>query len=93
MLDTIRETVIEIAPGTEEVIEHGMLGYPGLANLAAQKNYVALYVRPAVLAEHRSNFPGISCGKSCLRFRRPEQIDRGAVRALLKDVLKSRENS
>ncbi len=50
MLETIRRAILSVAPDTEEIIEHGMLGYPGLANLAAQKHYVALYVTPAVLA-------------------------------------------
>jgi len=89
MLETVRETVLEVAPETEEIIEYGMLGYPGLANLAAQKHYVALYVMPAVLAEHRDRFPGADCGKSCLRFRRQDQIDPGRLRDLLRDVLRA----
>ena len=75
MLETIRNAILSVAPDTAEIIEHGMLGYPGLANLAAQKHYVALYVMPAVLAEHQESFSGADCGKSCLRFRRPDQIN------------------
>ena len=37
MLEIIRGVIFEVAPQTEEIIEYGMLGYPGLANLAAQK--------------------------------------------------------
>jgi hypothetical protein len=90
MLETIRDVIFEIAPESDEIIEYGMLGYPGLANLAAQKHYVALYVKPAVLAEHREHFSGADCGKSCLRFRRPDQIDRERLRVLLGDVLRAR---
>ena len=90
MLETIRNAILSVAPDTDEIIEHGMLGYPGLANLAAQKHYVALYVMPAVLAEHRDRFPGADCGKSCMRFRRPDQIDSKRLRDLLRDVLKAR---
>ena len=82
MLETIRRAILSVAPDTEEIIEHGMLGYPGLANLAAQKHYVALYVTPAVLAKHRNNFFGANCGKSCIRFRRPDQIDSDRLRDL-----------
>jgi len=67
-----------------------MLGYPGLGNLAAQKNYVALYVNSSKLAEHVVNFPGASCGKCCLRFRKPEHIDPDALRSLLADILGDR---
>lgn len=90
MLETIRNAILSVAPDTEEIIEHGMLGYPGLANLAAQKYFVALYVIPAVLAEHRDGFPGADCGKSCLRFRRPDQIDSDRLRELFRDVLSAR---
>ena len=90
MLEAIRDVIFEVVPDSDEIIEYGMLGYPGLANLAAQKHYVALYVKPAVLAEHLENFPGADCGKSCLRFRRLDQIDATRLRGLLADVLRAR---
>jgi len=93
MLETIRNAILSVAPDNEEIIEHGMLGYPGLANLAAQKHYVALYVMPAVLAKHRESFSGVDCGKSCLRFRRPDQINPERLRVLLRDVLEARRNA
>lgn len=89
VLELIRDAVLDVAPDSDEIIEYGMLGYPGLANLAAQQHYVALYVKPAVLAEHRHRFPGIDCGKSCLRFRRAEQIDPESLRGLLRAALRA----
>ena len=93
MLETIRNAILSVAPDTQEIIEHGMLGYPGIANLAAQKHYVALYVMPMVLAKHRENFSGVDCGKSCLRFRRPDQINPRRLRVLLRDVIEARRNA
>lgn len=90
ILEAVRGAIFDVAPQSDEIIEYGMLGYPGLANLAAQKHHVALYVKPAVLAEHRHRFPGIDCGKSCLRFRRAEQIDPESLRGLLRAVLRAR---
>lgn len=49
LLDAIREVILKVAPDVEEGIAHGMLDYPGLANLAAQKRHVSLYVPPAAL--------------------------------------------
>lgn len=86
LLELVRGLVLEAAPGIEETIGHGMLDYPGLANLAAQEHTVSLYVAPEVLAKHAEAFAGIDRGKSCLRFRRCEQVDREAVLALLADV-------
>ena len=92
MVERIRESIRRVAPGVEETIGHGMLDYPGLANLASQKRYVALYVAPAVLERHRSAFPGVNAGKSCLRFTKLEQIDTPRLEALLRDVLAYRRD-
>jgi uncharacterized protein YdhG (YjbR/CyaY superfamily) len=89
VMEAIRDTIFEVAPDVRETIEYGMLSYPGLACLAAQKHYVSLYVRPAVLVRHRDAFPGVSCGKSCLRFRRLDSVDADALRALFSDILKA----
>ena len=92
ILDAIRATIRDVAPDIGETVEYGMLGYPGLANLGAQKHHVALYVMPEVLERHRANFPGVDCGKSCLRFRRLEQVRPGPLAALLRDVLETRRS-
>lgn len=86
LLEAVRQVVFEVVPDAREGIEYGMLDYPGLANLAAQKDYVALYVAPAVLARRKDDFPGVSAGKSCLRFRRLDQLDREALGRLLREV-------
>lgn len=90
LLEAIRRTILDEAPGVAEGLRYGMLDYPGVANLAAQKHYVALYVAPAVLARHRDAFPGVDAGKSCLRFTRDAQLDRVALRRLIRDVLAGR---
>lgn len=84
MLEDIRDVIFQVYDENEEVIEYGMLGYPGLANLAAQKNYVALYVKPEVLDTYRDQIK--DCGKSCIRFRKPEEIDQEMLLNLLRDV-------
>ena len=86
ILEAVRGVIIEAAPDVDERIGHGMLDYPGIANLAAQKNYVALYVAPPVLARRRGDFPGVDSGKSCLRFRKLEQVDREALLGLVREV-------
>lgn len=90
LLLEVRKVIFDVEPDSEEVIEYGMLGYPGLANLAAQKNYVSLYVAPKALAEYKKKYAGADCGKSCLRFRSMKQFDPAAVRDLLELVRKIR---
>jgi len=86
LLEAIRAVLREVAPDVREGIAYGMLDYPGLANLGAQKHYVALYVAPEVLKAHRERFEGVDAGKSCLRFKKPEQLKPAALRRLLVDV-------
>jgi uncharacterized protein YdhG (YjbR/CyaY superfamily) len=73
--------------GYEECIEFGMPGYKrnGALELsfASQKQYIALYVKPAVVDEFRSTLGAASIGKSCIRFSKPEQIDFAIVAKLL----------
>ncbi len=90
ILETVRRVIRAKHPKVREGIRYGMLDYPGLANLAAQKNYVALYVAPEVLEQHKGAFPGVSAGKSCLRFKKPEEVDEAALEKLLRDVAKHR---
>ena len=59
LLEAIRTVVCEVAPDVREGIAYGMLDYPGLANLGAQKHYVALYVAPEVLKKHLEDFAGV----------------------------------
>ena len=85
MLERIRALILEIVDGQEE-IEYGMLAYPKVAHLAAQKHHVSVYVNPAVMANYRDAFPGVSCGKSCLRFTKPEQINDSMLCKMFSDA-------
>ena len=74
VLEEVRKVILDVAPDGEEKIGYGMLDYPGLANLGAQKDYVALYVAPEVLSARKIDFPGVSAGKrstSVTRRRAP----------------------
>ena len=73
ILEALRSAIRDGFPDIVEGLRYGMLDYPGLANLAAQKNYVALYVAPSVLADRKGDFPGVDSGKSCLRNRLRER--------------------
>ena len=90
LLLTIRKLIIDVAPDAEEGIEYGMLGFGDIANLAAQKNYVSLYVPPAALEPFQKRHPSINCGKCCLRFssmKRFEELGGDEVRKLLEAVV------
>ena len=88
LIQEIRKLIFEADPNAEEIIEYGMLGYTDFANLAAQKNYVSLYVSPKALAEYKKKHTNADCGKSCLRFKSAGGVDSVAVKELLITVRK-----
>lgn len=90
LLLRVRALVLEVCPNANEYIEYGMLAYSDVANLAAQKNYVSLYVAPKALDEWKNKHPGQSCGKSCLRFANAKKLDDlgdESIRELIRSVL------
>jgi hypothetical protein len=92
LFEQIRAVIREVMPDFVEGLRYGMLDYPGLANLGAQKRYVALYVPPDVLKAHRQRFPGVDAGRSCLRFRSIERADPEALATLLAAVRSARHD-
>jgi uncharacterized protein YdhG (YjbR/CyaY superfamily) len=88
-LDLLRRLCSEELSGFDEAISHGMPSYLRAGEIevafASQKSYVSLYIlRRAALDANADRLAGLSVGKGCIRFRRPEQIDPTVVRALLR---------
>jgi uncharacterized protein YdhG (YjbR/CyaY superfamily) len=90
-LRALRRDCLELLTGFTEEIRHGMPSYvrdgePELS-FASQKQYLSLYVqRPDVLDRHRDALAHLDVGRSCIRYRRVEQIDHDLVRTLLADT-------
>jgi uncharacterized protein YdhG (YjbR/CyaY superfamily) len=78
--------------GAKEEMRHGMPSYVRDGEMevafAKQVQYLSLYLPPAVSEAHREELAGVSRGKSCIRFRRPDQIDWDVVSRLLADTRK-----
>lgn len=71
----------------------GREGDWSLILLASQKNYISLYICAAkddeYLAEvHKNDFPKASIGKSCIRFKKLDDIDLKAVISICKEAEK-----
>jgi len=87
-LELLRSMCRQELAGFEEAIRYGMPSYlrddaVELA-FANQTQYISLYVlRQAALDAAADRLTGLSVGKGCIRFRRPEQIDPATVRVLL----------
>ncbi|MGH1477734.1 MAG: iron chaperone [Geminicoccales bacterium] len=88
----LRQIIKENGPALVERIHYKMLCYgdtgTAVFHLNAQKNYVSLYVGNASKIDPDGNLlAGLNRGKSCIRFRRSDdisktQIDKFIVRAI-----------
>jgi uncharacterized protein YdhG (YjbR/CyaY superfamily) len=90
-LRLLRRLCQQALRGFDETLRYGMPAYlrEGVVEVgfASQKAYISLYVlRQQALEAHLDRLAGVSVGKGCIRFRRPEQIDREIIRALLIDA-------
>ncbi len=92
-LGTLRRMIREAAPNAKEAMGSGMAtwsaGHRLLFAVARQKNYLALYVCDTPLvAKHRARLGTVDCGKSCIRFKRLDDLDLDGVEALLAEAAK-----
>jgi uncharacterized protein YdhG (YjbR/CyaY superfamily) len=88
-LELLRRLCLDELPGFDEEMRYGMPAYlrggEVEVGFASRKRYLSLYVlREAALEAGADRLAGLSVGKGCIRFPRPEQIDPALVRALLR---------
>ena len=88
-LDLLRRLCRDELSGFDEGMRYGMPAYvrDGVVEVgfASQKSYISLYIlRQEALNASAERLAGLSLGKGCVRFGRPEQIDATVVRALLR---------
>jgi uncharacterized protein YdhG (YjbR/CyaY superfamily) len=86
-LTRLRQMCLDMLEGYEECIEYNMPSYKkdgGGVAFANQKHYISLYiVNEPVLDAHRHLLKGLSVGKCCIRYPKPEKIDFAVVQQLL----------
>lgn len=93
-LTAVRELCRTELAGFTESMDYRMPSYSrdGVVEVAftSQKQYISLFVlRTDVMAAHREQLTGLSVGKGCIRYRRPEQVDLDLVRGMLRDTAAS----
>jgi uncharacterized protein YdhG (YjbR/CyaY superfamily) len=95
LFDHLRGLIQQSAPDLREVIRWGMLSYEdtgALFALAAQKNYVGLYVMATdALKDMAVELEAVDHGKGCLRFKKLQRVPTETIRTLLIHALGLRE--
>ncbi len=90
-LATLRGWIHEALPEAQDVIEYNM---PGafqdalICSYKSQKNYMSLYMDVEIVARHKAELDeaGLNCGKSCIRFRRIEQLPQETIKRMLRET-------
>ena len=67
----------------------GRQGVAAVIALASQKNYISVYICATekgeyVAEKHKKEFPNASIGRSCIRFKKLEDVDTAALARLVK---------
>jgi uncharacterized protein YdhG (YjbR/CyaY superfamily) len=91
IFDQLREACKAELSGWEERMEWGMPGYgpSGERNVVSfndQKRHIAFYAGQTAVERFGDALVGVDCGKGCVRYRRPDQVDLDTVRAMLRDI-------
>jgi uncharacterized protein YdhG (YjbR/CyaY superfamily) len=64
-----------------------------IISLASQKNYISVYICATkdgkyIAEQHKKEFPKASIGKSCIRFKKPEDIDLKLLQKIIKQSVR-----
>lgn len=93
-LEAVRQVVFEQVPDVEETMRYRMPTYEREGEIvcafAAQKRYLSLYLDAERVEAHRQALAGLDVGKSCVRFRRLEQLPPEVVGAILRESVARR---
>ncbi len=96
VLKHLRDLCRATLTGFKESMQYGMPGYSrdGVVEVgfASQKHFIALYIlRTDVMRSYRYllNIPGVTFGKGCIRYSKPEKIDFDVVEKLLRATVDS----
>lgn len=96
VITQIRALCLKVLAGYEESMMYGMPSYGRVGGeievaFASQKHYISLYIlKSAILNKHRPKLSHLDLGKSCIRYRKPKQID---LEWVAKVLLESRQSS
>ena len=90
-LQQLRRLCLERLPGWDERMQWGMPGYgpagaDAMVSFNSQKQYIALYAGAAAIARFADSLAGVDCGKGCIRYRKPGQMNFAVIQNILDDI-------
>ena len=59
----------------------------------SQKHYISLYVDTGIVEKHREELTDLSIGKSCIRFRKMDQLPLDTIKRMLEETVQVRRST
>jgi len=90
-LEALRGLIREIAPKADESMKYRMPTYgqdPVVCAMASQKHYMSLYLDTELVEKYRSKLDHLNLGKSCVRFRKLEDLPLDVIQRILKETIR-----
>jgi uncharacterized protein YdhG (YjbR/CyaY superfamily) len=93
-LSVLRDLIHRVAPDASESMKYGLPHYdlqgPYFA-LASQKHYMSLYISETdLIAASQAELSHLNTGKSCIRFRKLDQLPMDVVEEILRAAAERR---
>ena len=81
--------VKEYFPDVDESMKYNMPTFSPVCAIASQKHHISIYIHRVDLVEkYRKELGNLKVGKSCIRFRKKEQLPANVIRRIFEEMSK-----
>lgn len=91
ILEHLRELVLKTIPDASETLRYKMPTYERGEHIAcafaSQKHYISLYLDTELLEKYGAAFAHLETGKSCVRFKRLEDLPQDTIVRILQETV------
>ena len=93
-LEQIRALIFQTVPGVSETMKYRMPTYElddVVVSMASQKHYMSLYMDTELVAKHQADLSHLNCGKSCIRFKRLDDLPLETIKRIIKETVEKQQ--
>jgi uncharacterized protein YdhG (YjbR/CyaY superfamily) len=95
-LTEVRSLIRKTVPAAVETMKYKMPTYElngeMICAFASQKRYMSLYMGAGLVEMHKEQLSELDVGKSCIRFKRLEQLPLDIIRRILTETVRRKES-
>ena len=95
-LEQTRALILETVPEIKETMQYRMPTYEldeVVCATASQKHYISLYMDVELVEEHRDELDHLDVGKSCIRFKKIEDLPVNTIKQILVETVEKQQAS